>query len=101
STHLLTPALFPYTTLFRSSVRRVQHGFVAVQERQPVMWHPVEPGVERPQERGQDTALLVPVVPLLERPRPDRVPVPLSDVAEHRSEEHTSELQSRENLVCR
>src|SRR5690606_41581160 len=30
-----------------------------------------------------------------------RLPVPHADLLLHRSEEHTSELQSRENLVCR
>src|SRR5688572_30920832 len=59
--------LFPYTTLFRSSI--------------------------------------VPSCPLLPRGysswiRP-RLPVPHSRKARGRSEEHTSELQSQSNLVCR
>src|SRR2546430_5624512 len=54
--------LFPYTTLFRSKVRR-------------------------PPELGA-----------LENPVGRRVILP---ELEHRSEEHTSELQSQSNLVCR
>src|SRR3712207_8072779 len=69
--------LFPYTTLFRSVGR---HGVVArdrpeddrVGVRALVAHHPDRPDV------GQDG---------------ERLP--------HRSEEHTSELQSRQYLVCR
>src|SRR2546430_17634170 len=41
--------------------------------------------------RGRDPTLVVPRIP---KPR-------TSDVFEERSEEHTSELQSQSNLVCR
>src|SRR3712207_8403102 len=74
--------LFPYTTLFRS---REQGLLAAV--------HPVDPAARR--------ALFAAARPLrgLPRRRPAdllrRVPVP------RRSEEHTSELQSRQYLVCR
>src|SRR2546427_1642270 len=63
--------LFPYTTLFRS-LRHVR--VVVVLPREPA--RRVHPAAER--ERGPDTEL--------DRPR---------------SEEHTSELQSQSNLVCR
>src|SRR3712207_7634094 len=70
--------LFPYTTLFRSS-RRHRLGDVVL-----------EPGQHRPRAvlvagmRGQ-------------RHRRD----PAAAICGQRSEEHTSELQSRQYLVCR
>src|SRR5690606_42109768 len=75
------PPLFPYTTLFRSSDPRVDYG-------------PAVAGV---------TDLVNPVVgrlapvSLAERGRNEVLCTP----GRERSEEHTSELQSRENLVCR
>src|SRR3712207_8914354 len=75
--------LFPYTTLFRSVAhpgeRRAEVGLRA----------PVPP--PRVHRRRQD-----PVGGLRQR----RVPVP-AETVELRSEEHTSELQSRQYLVCR
>src|SRR2546427_6126510 len=81
--------LFPYTTLFRSR-RREEH----VVEDQPVARRMrVERQVGR---RVADLVLLVfGIVPAEERPRS------LAVVAVDRSEEHTSELQSQSNLVCR
>src|SRR5690606_40007065 len=73
------PTLFPYTTLFRSRRADVQQGLgpggVGVGER-------------RGECGGQDLGLGVGAH------HPDGEGV-------DRSEEHTSELQSRENLVCR
>src|SRR2546430_9186176 len=66
--------LFPYTTLFRSSDRRVQ----------PPRLPALQP--------GGDGAALSAGRPRLHRQR-------RASVA--RSEEHTSELQSQSNLVCR
>src|SRR3712207_7986107 len=66
--------LFPYTTLFRSQVRI--HG-----ERRPRV-HDLRPRLEQRLARGQQQ---------LARAVPHG----------HRSEEHTSELQSRQYLVCR
>src|SRR2546421_5400370 len=63
--------LFPYTTLFRS-LRDRDH---AVHDEQ---------GDGHGEERARE-----------EEPQPRRPPV------EQRSEEHTSELQSRSDLVCR
>src|SRR5690242_21527225 len=75
--------LFPYTTLFRSDRRgqRVDQGrlFVAGQHAGRFTW-------------GEDVLL-----PLL---RAAIVPAALV-AGIHRSEEHTSELQSHVNLVCR
>src|SRR5690242_21239746 len=63
--------LFPYTTLFRSLLRRA----------------------------GRSRWLLLPPT----RPRPRRTPPPTArePAPPQRSEEHTSELQSHVNLVCR
>src|SRR5436309_8414846 len=71
--------LFPYTTLFRSPVRR------AASARRLLLWH----------RRGaRNLALPHAGVPVAPRPRG-------RTLRRGRSEEHTSELQSRENLVCR
>src|SRR2546426_8465205 len=67
--------LFPYTTLFRSSLQ-LPHGFLQV--RQAI-------------ERGH---ILQPLLVLDRR-------IPGVDRPGRRSEEHTSELQSPCNLVCR
>src|SRR5690606_39514353 len=75
--------LFPYTTLFRSrspaAPRRADHAAPRVRPRSP----PTDRHSLRSSSR-----------PGRSRRPPDRVRLP-------RSEEHTSELQSRENLVCR
>src|SRR5690606_42158905 len=80
--------LFPYTTLFRSPARA----------QGPLRGAPPGPDLrQRPRGRGH---ALRPVhhgaVPARQGDRPRR----RGDVPA-RSEEHTSELQSRENLVCR
>src|SRR3712207_7786429 len=72
--------LFPYTTLFRS--RRPLPG--AREEAPPL-------GARRRQRAGQE--------PL--KPVEDEVEPELELGREVRSEEHTSELQSRQYLVCR
>src|SRR3989454_2208937 len=70
--------LFPYTTLFRSEVaRRADHDA------------PSGEGIRRAQGGG------------LRDRRPGRGAVPDQRVPAARSEEHTSELQSPCNLVCR
>src|SRR2546422_1305230 len=76
--------LFPYTTLFRSSVGNRRH---------PVGHDPVRPvdlQVEVVQSAPQHQRALPDVV--AQGSQPHRLP---------RSEEHTSELQSRLHLVCR
>src|SRR5690349_24264767 len=76
--------LFPYTTLFRSP-------------------HPHrEPRREHDAHRGAE-----PCRPVLDRAQRGRLPALVAhqrrhlSVAGERSEEHTSELQSRRDLVCR
>src|SRR3712207_8066448 len=84
--------LFPYTTLFRS---RRDEPFVGIEHRgQRVEGdEPAGPVVGRvPSRRGEVAA----VRSSADRDEPRRL---VADVA--RSEEHTSELQSRQYLVCR
>src|SRR5690606_41417210 len=82
---------FPYTTLFRSwrQQRDVRHGQA--------------PRGDRAQRRVLHRAQAVPQRGLLHGPAVLGDGLPHHDVhpAVRRSEEHTSELQSRENLVCR
>src|SRR2546430_13638405 len=72
--------LFPYTTLFRSRRRAVERARPC--ERDCAPRHPGGAG-------GQGSR----------RRRRSRFPFPLFVIS--RSEEHTSELQSQSNLVCR
>src|SRR3712207_6958319 len=69
--------LFPYTTLFRSDYRLSGEGLADGYQSVPVDW-----GINAPRKRGFFGML-------------SRV------TGESRSEEHTSELQSRQYLVCR
>src|SRR3712207_7999843 len=76
--------LFPYTTLFRSDLRAYDAPGAPQDGGQDLAAYPQEPrGVLRRERRGAD-------------PRGLRRPQ-----AAVRSEEHTSELQSRQYLVCR
>src|SRR3712207_8875720 len=76
--------LFPYTTLFRSG-RDHDDAERHAQAEEPA-------GGDERQEGRADGARHRPAR------RPDR---PVGEQAESRSEEHTSELQSRQYLVCR
>src|SRR5690606_42152472 len=79
--------LFPYTTLFRSGVRQ-PHGLEGGGDHDPAQ-------VERDQHLPAEGHELVVPYARQRGTHPD-------EAGEHqRSEEHTSELQSRENLVCR
>src|SRR2546422_10398903 len=92
--------LFPYTTLFRSrwipDVARVAYAAAQLDHRQPLL----ESGVERRAleslchvtERGPRGRGIRDVAAVLDGQLDAGVP---------RSEEHTSELQSRLHLVCR
>src|SRR5256885_16789712 len=71
--------LFPYTTLFRSPTRTTR--LLSIRPREPQRFHALETTVYRSQLH---------------------IYAPLASVAvPSRSEEHTSELQSPCNLVCR
>src|SRR3712207_6868985 len=78
--------LFPYTTLFRSQVLGLAAGHL-----------PVELGVA--EQRGAE-ALLAVLRGLALRLQALRAH-PAGAAGDVRSEEHTSELQSRQYLVCR
>src|SRR2546430_13557850 len=82
--------LFPYTTLFRSV--RV-HELVEV-ERQPLAL------LRQVVNVAQDEIAIV-VQPLIARVVRRLRPLLLDEGVNLRSEEHTSELQSQSNLVCR
>src|SRR5690349_22518172 len=76
--------LFPYTTLFRSRGRR---GFRRVEEESQHCGTPLVYGsVARRRARGTPEAV---------------AQAQLDAIVVTRSEEHTSELQSRRDLVCR
>src|SRR5690554_7422606 len=74
--------LFPYTTLFRSA------------ERMPPPWRAPRPLLTTASDGGAATPPLADFVLVL-TDRPPR------GVQTLRSEEHTSELQSRPHIVCR
>src|SRR5258706_10855436 len=76
--------LFPYTTLFRSQDLHRRVG----QDRPRLRHH--DGSLARPAQRGHQAHAGVQTCAL-----------PISVVAVSRSEEHTSELQSLTNLVCR
>src|SRR3712207_9018144 len=76
--------LFPYTTLFRSEVRRTSTGG----------------GVGR-SAGGGGVRSAATAGRVLRHGRPGRGRRRLADRERVRSEEHTSELQSRQYLVCR
>src|SRR3712207_7126039 len=89
--------LFPYTTLFRSvrelTGRPIAPGVLAYDGGEVVGWAAVAPRAELPFERSRKI------------PHVDDLPVwsvwCIRVRPGHRSEEHTSELQSRQYLVCR
>src|SRR5690606_41149310 len=91
------PPLFPYTTLFRSprALARQSHRLLALAARRRGAGAELDPLVRARARAGRRRGLL-PAWVLARGPRAhaDRRLLP-------RSEEHTSELQSRENLVCR
>src|SRR3712207_7467393 len=80
--------LFPYTTLFRS--RRLRGRLPLDRE-----WSGRAPHEERKGAVGADDAAAG------ERHGRALRRIPIRDVRWQRSEEHTSELQSRQYLVCR
>src|SRR5205085_11250694 len=98
--HLPSPTLFPYTTLFRSLERRPVTPEVAGSS-------PVAPVFEVSAKAHRVVSRL-PDRP--KRPKPRRCEMgetrqpgetPCVEPYSSRSEEHTSELQSQSNLVCR
>src|SRR5690606_41746263 len=84
--------LFPYTTLFRSAfLLPAARGANHVRRRAPPP--PEPPPLPRPLQGRRGVSPAFNTSNLRDDPR--------FELSEDRSEEHTSELQSRENLVCR
>src|SRR3712207_8326414 len=79
--------LFPYTTLFRSAGYKL--GLTPQMHMTYLMWRRGV-GFRVETSRTYTNGRVKPVVGFMQRSR-----------QEHRSEEHTSELQSRQYLVCR
>src|SRR5690606_39933102 len=88
---------FPYTTLFRSVLELVQSRLRGGVQARVARDHGAEAGADILQCFTQSLGRRA--LPELVGELPVRV-VPAAG-GEGRSEEHTSELQSRENLVCR
>src|SRR5205085_10376766 len=86
-----TSTLFPYTTLFRSNHKNV-HSELYVQT--ALSFDVVEPYGKKDQEKTSRITLSLVRWLII-----DQQPFSLMD--NNRSEEHTSELQSQSNLVCR
>src|SRR5207302_10364107 len=82
------PTLFPYTTLFRSAARVPGGGREMLGKHRQLQIPVAAIAAYSVQEQHQRTRSL-------DRNRDAR------NTRQSRSEEHTSELQSRENLVCR
>src|SRR5450432_203998 len=111
--------LFPYTTLFRSLRRRLQPHFPRpiTAKRCIERYHKAEivPGLNKTstkpvtygerfvKRRGLFSVLLRPSWPCFAScvSRKDHDRSAVSQLGQNRSEEHTSELQSRSDLVCR
>src|SRR5690606_41909018 len=95
SSHIICPppisTLFPYTTLFRSvPALATKHGSDG-----PDL-APSRSAIGQPRPKRHSS------IPWPSLPQPARCgPVAGQQWRRTRSEEHTSELQSRENLVCR
>src|SRR3712207_8877323 len=85
--------LFPYTTLFRSVVLLEDEADVLLVERDALL------GAHRVHGLAEEEVLPLPAVVEHAEDREQRA---LAGARRpHRSEEHTSELQSRQYLVCR
>src|SRR5207244_10445478 len=93
----LTSTLFPYTTLFRSHAYRVKSSF-------PVVAYQFNP-LENVNVFSNDASLLKPVEALDPGGSTEGLMYAVlgwpQTIAITRSEEHTSELQSPDHLVCR
>src|SRR3712207_6898461 len=82
--------LFPYTTLFRSRLRYVERALQKIEEGTYGLSD--DSGQPIPRGRLEAVPEAIRTVEEQERSR---------EAYRHRSEEHTSELQSRQNFVCR
>src|SRR5690606_40972850 len=90
--HSTRSTLFPYTTLFRSSSGTYRFFISADDEAQFVFSTTAS---------SADAQVVASVPRYSSRNQFDKYSSQASPIFNLRSEEHTSELQSRENLVCR
>src|SRR3712207_7678001 len=87
--------LFPYTTLFRSTIK-LPAALGATTSTTPAITSPDIP------DSGNPATITAANVPINLATGPTGTPIPTAaGNAEIRSEEHTSELQSRQYIVCR
>src|SRR5205085_6107859 len=96
----LRSTLFPYTTLFRSDARGARTGWFASRRQDGGLLRRPDPA----RAAGSPTSRAD--LPNNLEPRSSACPNRARDRGPHlegalRSEEHTSELQSQSNLVCR
>src|SRR5205085_12564460 len=97
--HPPNSTLFPYTTLFRSELRNALENPVFRPEEKRKVLEQILPRVTPTAEVRRFILLLLDRRRLVLLPAIARA---YRDLAvAHRSEEHTSELQSQSNLVCR
>src|SRR5205085_4424452 len=94
--HPLTSILFPYTTLFRSGPH-----FIALHELFDKVNADVEDYVDLIAERAVQLGGAVEGTARSVAKRSTLTEYPAVKGGDGRSEEHTSELQSQSNLVCR
>src|SRR5690606_40442036 len=95
------PTLLPYTTLFRSAASVVVTE--TPKESAAARLAPATAMVHVPSAATAPVSTVSPTVNVTSSPAvnsPVTVPVTSTVSPASRSEEHTSELQSRENLVC-
>src|SRR5207249_10818561 len=94
------PTLFPYTTLFRSleTALQVDPNFPAALNRLGYLY--LDSSNPDPAKAVVSLKRYVEVAPTSPNPQ-DSLGEVLRQAGENRSEEHTSELQSRFDLVCR
>src|SRR5690606_40120319 len=92
----ISTTIFPYTTLFRSKIEQTQKEILQKEIEQIVNHILLKDYFESTAEVTTEQEIFLSNGEVI---RPDR----LNFLPNHqvRSEEHTSELQSRENLVCR
>src|SRR5699024_12658979 len=96
--HPPTTPLFPYTTLFRSkNTVEKNHADPRLAPAQAI----VDDAMQKARERGESARMVNTVVESTRQLVADRIKTGAALEGASRSEEHTSELQSRFDLVCR
>src|SRR5699024_11953774 len=94
------PPPVPYTTLFRSP-QRAGHEPAVPRQRERTLPTTEAPADEHQWQLADQLGQRTRRAPHVRRAAAEHVALPRLDPFQHRSEEHTSELQSRFDLVCR